>query len=313
MTTLTGHHHISMLTKDGKKNHDFYTHILGLRRVKMTVNQDTPTMYHLFYGDLTGSPGTELTFFEMPIAGRTTRGTNAITRIGLFVRSYESLHYWKKRFENHDVQHGEITTYAGKDALHFEDHEGLRMVLLNLNSNEIPAHWQPFENNTIKREHTILGMGTTEITVKSLSSTIDLLTTIFGYTICSQSHTQALLQHEQGNVYGEIKLIEQDGPTERPGRGSIHHLALRIESEEALRELNEQLLAYGLHTSGVIDRYYFHSLYVRDHNHILFEIATDSPGFTVDSSIEELGTRLDLPPFLEPRRKEIEAALTPLD
>lgn len=313
MTTLTGHHHISMLTKDGKKNHDFYTHILGLRRVKMTVNQDTPTMYHLFYGDLTGSPGTELTFFEMPIAGRTTRGTNAITRTGLFVRSYESLHYWKKRFENHDVQHGEITTYAGKDALHFEDHEGLRMVLLNLNSNEIPAHWQPFENNTIKREHTILGMGTTEITVKSLSSTIDLLTTIFGYTICSQSHAQALLQHEQGNVYGEIKLIEQDGPTERPGRGSIHHLALRIESEEALRELNEQLLAYGLHTSGVIDRYYFHSLYVRDHNHILFEIATDSPGFTVDSSIEELGTRLDLPPFLEPRRKEIEAALTPLD
>lgn len=121
MYKIPGHHHISMLTKDAKINNHFYEKILGLRRVKKTVNQDDPSMYHLFYGDLMGSAGTELSFFEMPIAGRTVRGTNAITRIGLLVPSLESLTFWKKRFEEFDVLHDEIETYAGRAALPFED------------------------------------------------------------------------------------------------------------------------------------------------------------------------------------------------
>src|SRR5690625_1283138 len=130
MYTISGHHHISMITKDAKENNYFYREILGLRRVKVTVNQDDPSMYHLFYGDLTGSPGTELTFFEMPSVGRTHQGTNAFTRIGLFVPSEESLIFWKKRFEQFDVHHGNITTYVKRQALHFEDRDGLKMVLL---------------------------------------------------------------------------------------------------------------------------------------------------------------------------------------
>ena len=115
--------------------------------MKKTVNQDNPSMYHLFYGDLTGSAGTELSFFEMPNAGRTVRGTNAITQIGLLVPSLESLTFWKKRFESLDVKHGEITTYAGRDALQFEDSEGLRMVLLNNNGEEVPEYWTAWEDH----------------------------------------------------------------------------------------------------------------------------------------------------------------------
>lgn len=141
MYTIPGHHHISMVTKNAKTNNNFYRDVLGLRRVKKTVNQDNPFMYHLFYGDLTGSAGTELSFFEMPNVGRTIRGTNAITQIGLLVPSIESLTFLKRRFESLQVAHGEITTYAGRDALHFEDPDGLRLVLLNNKDEEVPEYW----------------------------------------------------------------------------------------------------------------------------------------------------------------------------
>ena len=142
MYQISGHHHISMITKDAEANNAFYKNVLGLRRVKKTVNQDDPSMYHLFYGDLTGSAGTELSFFEIPMAGHTVRGTNAITKIGLLVPSKESLLYWKQRFEQFNVKHEDITTYAGREALPFEDHEGLRLVLLNHNGEEVPSFWK---------------------------------------------------------------------------------------------------------------------------------------------------------------------------
>ncbi|MFJ7735703.1 ring-cleaving dioxygenase [Lysinibacillus sp. NPDC097287] len=313
MNKLSGHHHISMLTKNGKRNNDFYTKILGLRRVKKTVNQDSPSMYHLFYGDLTGAAGTELSFFEMPVAGRTVRGTNAITRIGLLVPSYESLEYWKKRFELLDVEHSEITTYAGKDALLFEDHEGLRMVLLNHNGQETPAGWQAWEDSKVLTEHRILGMGTVEMTVRYLSRTVNLLQELFDYTVVMENDKEARLQSIKGETLGEIVVIEQEGPSEKPGRGSIHHLALRVDTVEELHKWDALIKERGLDSSGVIDRFYFQSLYFRDRNGILFEMATDGPGFTVDSKIEDLGKELDLPPFLEGKRTEIEAILEPLD
>ncbi|MDM5248917.1 ring-cleaving dioxygenase [Lysinibacillus sp. G4S2] len=313
MNKLSGHHHISMLTKNGKRNNDFYTKILGLRRVKKTVNQDSPSMYHLFYGDLTGAAGTELTFFEMPVAGRTVRGTNAITRIGLLVSNYDSLQYWKNRFQQLDVQHSEITTYAGKDALFFEDHEGLRMVLLNHHGQETPADWQPWDGSEIPTEHRILGMGTVEITVRYLHRTVNLLKGLFHYTTVAESDKEAVLQSIEGEVLGEIVVKELEGPSEKPGRGSIHHLALRVANVEELQEWDAKIKERGLDSTGIVDRYYFQSLYFRDRNGILFEMATDGPGFTVDAAIEDLGKELDLPPFLEEKRAEIEAILEPLD
>lgn len=313
MYKIPGHHHISMITKNAQLNNQFYQKVLGLRRVKKTVNQDDPSMYHLFYGDLTGSAGTELSFFEIPIVGRTTRGTNAITQIGLLVPSYESLEYWKKRFELLNVKHGEMTTYAGRAALPFEDAEGLRLILLNNNGEEIPEYWSAWEDSIVEQQHRILGMGTVEITVRYLERTARTLKDMFGYVEVARSENEAIYQSVAGQSFGEIVVKQKEGPSEKPGRGSIHHLAIRVKNEEELMFWDEVVKDRGFQSSGVVDRFYFKSLYFRDSNGILFEIATDGPGFTADSTVEALGKTLDLPPFLEERRAEIQAKLTPLD
>ncbi|MGE7883940.1 ring-cleaving dioxygenase [Bacillus sp. NPDC094077] len=313
MYTIPGHHHISVVTKNAKTNNDFYRNVLGLRRVKKTVNQDNPFMYHLFYGDLTGSAGTELSFFEMPNVGRTIRGTNAITQIGLLVPSLESLTYWKKRFESLGVTHGELTIYAGREALHFEDPDGLRLVLLNNNGEEVPEFWAAWDESSVEQDNRILGMGTVEMTVRSLNKLSKTLTELFGYKEVSRSDNTGLYQSVSGQSFGEILVKEQEGERERPGKGSIHHLAIRVKNDEELNYWNEAVKERGFQTTGIIDRFYFKSLYFRESNGILFEIATDGPGFTVDSVVEELGKELDLPPFLEERRQEIEEKLIPLD
>ncbi|MGH0633092.1 ring-cleaving dioxygenase [Bacillus pacificus] len=312
MYEIKGHHHISMVTKNANENNHFYKNVLGLRRVKMTVNQDDPSMYHLFYGDKTGSPGTELSFFEIPLVGKTYRGTNAITRIGLLVPSEESLHYWKERFETFDVKHSEITTYANRPALQFEDAEGLRLVLLVSNGEKV-EHWETWEKSEVPAKHQIQGMGSVEMTVRRLDKMASTLTEMFGYTEVSRSEEEAIFQSIKGEAFGEIVVKYLDGPTEKPGRGSIHHLAIRVKNDAELAYWEEQVIQRGFQSSGIIDRFYFKSLYFRESNGILFEIATDGPGFTVDGDVEHLGEKLDLPPFLEDQRAEIEANLAPIE
>ncbi|WP_327607812.1 ring-cleaving dioxygenase [Virgibacillus tibetensis] len=309
---ILGHHHISMYTRNAGSNNHFYNEILGLRRVKVSVNQDDPTMYHLFYGDLIGSPGTELSFFEIPTIGSTHRGTNAITQIGLLVPSFESLLYWKERLSQFNVKHGEITTYAGHDALHFEDPEGLRLVLLNNNGRSIPDEWQAWTDSVVPEENRILGMGSIEITVRSLDSISKMLENIFNYTNVLRTEKEAIYQAVNGEVFGEIVIKQLDGPRERPGKGSIHHLAIRVEGTD-LQKWDNKIKAAGYRSTGVVDRYYFNSIYFRDENRVMFEIVSDGPGFTADSTVAELGTKLDLPPFLEDRRAEIEANLIPIE
>ncbi|PGZ50241.1 glyoxalase [Bacillus cereus] len=312
MYEIKGHHHISMVTKNANENNHFYKNVLGLRRVKMTVNQDDPSMYHLFYGDKTGSPGTELSFFEIPLVGKTYRGTNAITRIGLLVPSEDSLHYWKERFETFDVKHSEITTYANRPALQFEDAEGLRLVLLVSNGEKV-EHWETWEKSEVPAKHQIQGMGSVEMTVRRLDKMASTLTEMFGYTEVSRSEEETIFQSIKGEAFGEIVVKYLDGPTEKPGRGSIHHLAIRVKNDAELAYWEEQVIQRGFQSSGIIDRFYFKSLYFRESNGILFEIATDGPGFTVDGDVEHLGEKLDLPPFLEDQRAEIEANLAPIE
>lgn len=285
MYTIPGHHHVSMLTKNAQKNHHFYQNVLGLHRVKKTVNQDNPTMYHLFYEDLTGSAGTELSFFEMPVVGRTIRGTNAITQIGLLVPSFDSLIFWKKRFDLLDVKHGELTTYAGRDALHFEDPEGLRMVLLNNNGEKVPEQWSGWEGSFIEQSKRILGIGAIEITVRYLERLAKTLKDMFGYVEASRSDNEAIYQSVAGQSFGEIVVKQKEGPSEKPGRGSIHHLAIRVKDEAELRYWDEIVKERGFQSTGVVDRFYFQSLYFRESNGILFEIATDGPGFTADGGV----------------------------
>ncbi|MBP2241584.1 glyoxalase family protein [Cytobacillus eiseniae] len=312
MYNIPGHHHISMITKNASKNNHFYRQVLGLRRVKVTVNQDEPSMYHLFYGDKTGSPGTELSFFEIPLAGMTHRGTNAITKIGLLVPTVDSLLYWQARFKEYGVEHSEITKYVNHTALLFEDPEGLRLALLVSNGAKV-AHWETWTKSEVPAEHQIQGMGTVELTVRKLDKLASTLTDLFGYKEVSRTETSAIFQSLEGEVFGEIVVKSLDGPSEKPGRGSIHHLAIRVKNDKELEYWDEQVRARGFHSSGIVDRFYFKSLYFRESNGILFEIATDGPGFTIDGNIDTLGENLDLPPFLEDRRTEIEANLKPIE
>lgn len=311
MYKIPGHHHISMITKNASENNYFYKQILGLRRVKVSVNQDDPTMYHLFYGDKTGSPGTELTYFEIPLVGNTYRGTNAITRIGLLVPSEESLAYWKSRFEQYGVEHDDITTYANRRGLKFEDPDGLRLVLLVSDGDKLD-HWETWEKSNVLEEHQIQGMGPVEMTVRRMEKLASTLTDLFDYTEVSRSESEAVFQSIEGEAFGEIVVRHMDGPTERPGRGSVHHLAIRVKSDEELEYWDNKVRERGFHSTGIVDRFYFKSLYFRESNGIMFEIATDDPGFTVDGDVGTLGEQLDLPPFLEERREEIEAKLTPI-
>ena len=246
------------------------------------------------------------------MAGRTHRGTNAITRIGLLVPSMESLYYWKKRLEAFDVYHGEITTYANRPALKFEDPEGLRFVLL-VSNGEKAEHWQTWEKSPVPAEHQIQGMGAVEMTVRRPEKLARTLTDMFGYTEIHRTGNEVIYQSIKGEPFGEIVVKYMEGPSERPGRGSIHHLAIRVKNDEELMFWEEQVKQRGFHSSGIVDRFYFKSLYFREANGILFEIATDGPGFTVDSGIDTLGEQLDLPPFLEERREEIEKNLQPIE
>ena len=305
MSQIAGHHHISMITKTAGENHHFYQDVLGLRRVKKTVNQENPKMYHLFYGDLTGSPGTELTFFEIPIAGRTHPGTNAITKISLFVPSKESLHYWSNRLDEHHISHSDITTYTDREAIHFEDSDGLQLVLLNGENDTFPDFWTAWPDSPVPEKHRILGMGPVEMTVQNASSLASTLENIFGYQQVKHVGEGLLYQSTHNHAYGEILIIEQDGPVQKPGKGSVHHLAIRVKDGEDLRYWADKIQEYGYEILFMKDRFYFESLYFKEENGIMFELATDGPGFTADSSVENLGTKLDLPPFLEPNRKKL--------
>ncbi len=313
MLKITGHHHISMITKNAHENHQFYHHILGLRRVKKTVNQDDPSMYHLFYGDLTGSPGTGLTFFELAHAGRTHRGTDAITRIGLLIPSFDSLMYWENRLDEFQMEHSEITTYGDTDAIYFEDPDGLRLVLLNNQDKPIPQEWTKWQDSSVEMAHQILGMGSVELTVSSLENAAKTIVQLFGYKERSKTETEAVFQVEEDQLQGQIIIVEQEGPKEKPGRGSVHHLAIRVNDKEELEQWEQRIKDFGFPIIKKADRYYFSSIYMKETHGIIVELATDGPGFTVDTAVEDLGTRLDLPPFLEERRQEIEEKLTPIE
>lgn len=307
------HHHISMFTKDLKENNRFYTEILGLRRVKISVNQGDTGMYHVFYGDTTGAAGNDLTFFEIPNIGAARRGTDAISGIGLLVPSYDSLFYWQERLDKYDVKNEGIVEYAGRDALVFEDHEGLKLILINHAGGEIPDEWSPWSENEIAKAHQILGMGTVEITVSNKGRLVSLLEDLFGYTLSFEDGEKALMQAVEGEVFGEILIQESSEEKERPGRGSVHHLAIQS-AEKSLEEWDRLLKEKGYVTTGVKDRYYFDSLYFREDNGVMIEIVgTEARGFTADASVEELGMRLDLPPFLEEERGEIESKLKPIE
>lgn len=310
MKRISGQHHVSAMTGDAKKNLRFYTEILGMRLVKKTVNQDDPSMYHLFYADETGTPGTDLTFFELPFLGQTYRGSNSISRTALRVPN-GALPYWQERFDTFGVTYGEVESVRGRPTLAFEDHEGQRLCLVEGGSGT------PWGDGPVPKEVGIFGLGFSEWSVRRIEKTTRVLTELLGYryveTFEQDGRDVRVFETGEGGVATAIHLVDcPDLPSERPGRGSVHHVAIRVEETDDMRKWIEKLDAYGVSHSGLIDRYYFQSIYFREPSGILVELATDEPGFATDEPLDRLGEKLALPPFLETRRAEIEAKLNPL-
>ncbi|WP_339276467.1 ring-cleaving dioxygenase [Paenibacillus sp. FSL W8-0426] len=318
---IKGLHHVSALTAKAAANYRFYTEVLGLRLIKKTVNQDDVTMYHLFYGDEIGNPGTELTFFEMPMAGQTREGVNSISATSLRVPNDKALDYWLQRFDEYDVNHGNITERAGRLTLAFTDFENQRLILVSDENNTGVAGGKPWDRSPVPAEYGIVGLGPVQLTVEDASLTAGVLTDLLGFRLkgsfpafVAGQPDVLVFESGEGGSGSEVHVEERsDLPIERPGRGSVHHVAFRVDNEEELKQWVERVRQSQFSNSGFVDRHYFRSLYFREPNGILFELATDGPGFGTDESFEFLGESLALPPFLEDRRASIEAHLKPLD
>ncbi|MEX2415893.1 MAG: ring-cleaving dioxygenase [Paenibacillaceae bacterium] len=318
---LKGQHHVSAITNNGKQNYLFYTKILGLRLVKKSVNQDDTSVYHLFYADEKGNPGTDLTFFEFPTAGPAQHGTNSISTTSLRVPNDQSILYWKQRFEQLGIDHDEVSLLVGRATLTFRDEEGQRLALVSDEHNVGVAGGKPWVKSPVPIEHAIIGLGPVTLTVSRTELTAKVLTDVMGYRekagFPSNHNVQRpirIFETGEGGTGAEIHLEERrELPRERQGSGSVHHVAFRVESVEELNKWVTYITERGLPNSGFVERYYFRSLYFREPNGILFELATDGPGFENDEDFEHLGERLALPPFLESRRASIEAGLEPLE
>ncbi|PGS47980.1 ring-cleaving dioxygenase [Bacillus sp. AFS041924] len=318
---LLGIHHVSLLTTMPEKNYEFYTKVLGMRLVKKTVNQDNTSSYHLFYGDAKANPGTEITFFDIPNLGHTYPGHSMISSTSLRVASTDSLQYWKDRFIKLNISHDEIIKRANRDTLAFQDFEGTRLILVADNSENGVAPGTPWNQSDIPTEHGILGLGPVTLTVKDSLLTSKTLTEVLGFrlkgTYPSTEGDFANIEVYETGLGGsgaEVHIeVRPDLPRARPGRGSVHHVAFRVPTIDEYNQWADKINSLGITNSGKVERYYFKALYFREPNHILFELSTDTPGFDVDEHVDTLGERLALPPFLEPKRAEIEASLRPLD
>ncbi|MDL4840162.1 ring-cleaving dioxygenase [Aquibacillus rhizosphaerae] len=318
---LKGIHHVSSITATAKNNHYFYTEILGMRLVKKSVNQDDTSMYHLFYADEVGNPGTDLTFFEIVRAGHTYEGNNSISLTSLRVANDEALTYWIKRFNEYEVSHENISEQFGRKVLFFKDPEGQRLVLVSDQHNQGVEAGTPWDRSPVPQEKGITGLGPVKLTVPDPEPTVKVLTSIMGFNHVG-SYASSLdgqpdievYETGKGGTGAEVHIEHRtDLPKERPGRGSVHHVAFRVANNDELAAWKDKIQAARMPNSGLVDRYYFKSLYFREPNGILFELATDGPGFATDEDVEHLGESVALPPFLEDQRHEIEARLVPLN
>ena len=312
---LHGIHHLTAVSSSIRENLRFYTGPMGMRLVKRSVNQDDVSAYHLFYADAVGTPGTDLTFFDWKMP-RENRGTNSVVRTMLRVNGADSLDWWKNRFEELGVTSGEIIERDGRTTLDFEDTEGQRLSLVDDGGTGDPP--KPWESSPVPADKQIRGLGPIVMSVPDLRPTDTVLTRVLEmnhereYT--HDGHAIHVYRMKGVGPHAELHVaIEPDKPRARLGAGGVHHVAFRTPNEAEYHEWTARLNAFGMPNSGEIDRYYFRSLYFREPGHILFEIATDGPGFGVDEDPATLGEKVVLPPFLENQRASIVANLKPLD
>jgi glyoxalase family protein len=313
---LHGLHHVTAVTAQVARNVQFYTQTLGLRLVKKSVNQDDVSAYHMFYADKLGSPGTDMTFFDWPQIGPNRRGSDSIANTLFRVNGRAALDYWIVRFDELGVKHEGISTFAGHDLLRFEDFEGQRLTLVD--DGGAPFEGEVWTGAGIPAEYALRGFYGVMLSTPALPSIDPILTRVLdwqqvGRETNDEGETVAIYAMDGGGPGKEVWITEQ--PQSRYamlGAGGVHHVAFRVKDEAEQKYWRERVTSVGLGASPLIDRYYFKSVYFRISNGILFELATDGPGFATDEPLESLGERLALPPFLEPQRAQIEAGLKPI-
>ena len=313
---LHGIHHVTAVTAKIDRNADFYTDFLGLRLVKKSVNQDDVSAYHLFYADKLGTPGTDMTFFDWPFIGPDRRGTDSIITTAFRVNGREALDFWIRRLESREIKHQGLESFAGHDILRFDDPEGQRLVLVD--DQGAPYEGEIWDGTDVPVDFAIRGFYAAMLSVPELASVEPILTQVLQFKESRRAvypgGTETIIYSmDSGGPGRELWIAEEpEEPIARLGAGGVHHVAFRVSDHEEQKYWRQQISSTRLPVSTYVDRYYFKSIYFRISNGILFEIATDGPGFTADESLDSLGERLALPPFLEPRRKEIEAGLKPI-
>jgi glyoxalase family protein len=307
---VTGIHHVTAIAGDPQRNIDFYAGLLGLRMVKRTVNFDDPSAYHLYYGDAAGSPGSIVTFFYWP--GHEARGRvgSGQTTALVFSAPADSLGFWKDRLERNGVSVETVTRF-GEDVLTFADPDRIPVEIVAV-AEDSREGWTGAD---ISPAHALRGLHTAELTVRQPEQTETLLTGVMGFRLVRREGNRARFEAGAGNG-GSGRFADVIGRTDGlpgiGGAGTIHHIAWSVPDDAAELEKQEELRGTGYHVSPVMDRDYFHSIYYRERGGILFEIATENPGFAVDEPAANLGTALKLPAMHEPARKRIEAILPPI-
>lgn len=305
---VTGIHHVTAISGEAQRNVDFFVGLLGLRMVKRTVNFDDPETYHLYYGDGAGSPGTIMTFFPWVGAPKGVQGTGQLT-VTAFSVPEGSFDYWRERLSDNGVSFGEAEERFGDTVLPFADPDGMRLELVEGRDDDR----EPWGGGTVPAEQAPLGFHHVTLSVADPERTAELMTGTLGFREAGEKGGRSRYEAGEGGPGNTVDVIE--GSIEEAGRmgvGTVHHVAFRVPGDEAQLELRERVAALGFDVTPVLDRSYFHSIYFREPGGVLFEVATDPPGFTTDEAPDELGTNLKLPPWLEGRRERIEQVLQPL-
>lgn len=314
MNGLKGIHHVTAITSSAEKNYEFFTNILGMRLVKKTVNQDDIQTYHLFFADDVGGAGTDMTFFDFPGISKGVHGTNEISKTSFRVPNDAALEYWVKRFDRLEVRNTGIKEQFGKKIISFVDFDDQQYQLISDENNEGVAAGVPWQKGPVPLEYAITGLGPIFIRIANFDYFKEMMEKVLLFKEIDNEGSFHLFEVGEGGNGAQV-IVEHNSilPQARQGFGTVHHTAFRVEDRSVLEEWIKRMESFQFHTSGYVDRHFFESLYVRVAPQILFEFATDGPGFMGDEPYETLGEKLSLPPFLEPKRDQIEKLVRPID
>lgn len=314
MNKLKGVHHITAITSSAEKIYEFFTYVLGVRLVKKTVNQDDIQTYHLFFADDVGGPGTDMTFFDFPGIPKGVHGTDEISKTSFRVPNDAALDYWLKRFNRLNIEHTGIKEQFGKKTLSFVDFDDQQYQLISDENNQGVAAGIPWQNGPIPLEHAITGLGPVFVRVSNFDYFKAIMEEVLLFKEIDKDGSYHLFETGEGGNGAQV-IVEYNAilPRARQGFGTVHHAAFRVEDRAEIDEWTKRMQSFRLPNSGYVERYYFGSLYTNVAPQILFEIATDGPGFMGDEPYETLGEKLSLPPFFEAKREQIEKLVRPID